>query len=643
MAQKDSLIDTKNAAIILGVSPATVRNWIKSSLLTVTEEKPACLDRAQVVKLKKRIAEKKISRLTRRANKSKATTHFIPVEYLCNPDSIRAIRAIADYALQERIPLDYLLFLISLNWLIKEGVAAMPSPEQLRERDLNIRNLRIREEMFLWSKAFSGEDLQKDYSFLMDCSLPLENDRLGLIYQSLLSEGKKSRNGSYYTPYKIVHDTVREHVRPHHKVLDPCCGTGQFLLEFAEIINDPGQIYGFDVDQMAVRIARLNLLMRFRDCDFAPQIYCRDMLFSRDVEGFLQSVGGFDVIATNPPWGYHFSGAEKKKISTLYPQIQSMESYSLFLHRGIGFLKEGGILSFILPESILHVKTHRDIRQDILARTNIRRILCLGTAFKKVFTPVIRLDLKREQANPDGRVQVCSGKREYECPVSVWREDKDFRFTIYVDDFSSGIIGKIFSREYCTLKENADWALGVVTGNNAHYLKPFPEEGLRGIYAGKNVQRYTLSPASYYINFKPEEFQQVAPLERYFAREKLIYRFVSNKLIFAYDDRQELTLNSANIVIPRIPDYPIKAILGLFNSSLYQFLYQKKFSGVKVLRSYLEELPLPLLSAAEKEELARLVDALRGGAGDEAKLDSYVFSLFSLTGEEKLYVTENIK
>jgi hypothetical protein len=57
----------------------------------------------------------------------------------------------------------------------------------------------------------------------------------------------------------------------------------------------------------------------------------------------------------------------------------------------------------------------------------------------------------------------------------------------------------------------------------------------------------------------------------------LIYRFISKYLVFAYDDKQKLTLNSANIVIPKTDDYPIKVIAALFNSSLYQFIFQKKF------------------------------------------------------------------
>ena len=56
---------------------------------------------------------------------------------------------------------------------------------------------------------------------------------------------------------------IKEHVKKDSKVLDPCCGTGQFILTFSDIVENPSNIYGVDIDEIAVRIARLNLLIKF--------------------------------------------------------------------------------------------------------------------------------------------------------------------------------------------------------------------------------------------------------------------------------------------------------------------------------------------------------------------------------------------
>ena len=92
-------------------------------------------------------------------------------------------------------------------------------------------------------------------------------------------EGKKSQSGSYYTPSNKVNDITKDYVKKDSKVLDPCCGTGQFLLAFADIVENPLNIYGIDCDKTAVRIARLNVLIRFKNKNFIPNIFCKKYPF----------------------------------------------------------------------------------------------------------------------------------------------------------------------------------------------------------------------------------------------------------------------------------------------------------------------------------------------------------------------------
>ena len=156
------------------------------------------------------------------------------------------------------------------------------------------------------------------------------------------------------------------------------------------------------------------------------------------------------------------------------------------------------------------------------------------------------------------------------------------------------------------------------------------------------LNKYFLSQASNFISFEPQKFQQVAPIEKYRAKEKLIYRFISNKLVFAYDDKQKLTLNSANILIPKIDNYPIKVILALFNSSLYQFIYSKKFNTIKVLRGNLEELPLPTLSEENYNKITKYIDEIISSSKTHSQLDLLIFKLFDISESEKEYILASI-
>ena len=99
-------------------------------------------------------------------------------------------------------------------------------------------------------------------------------------------------------------------------------------------------------------------------------------------------------------------------------------------------------------------------------------------------------------------------------------------------------------------------------------------------------------------------------------------------------------MNSANIVIPKIPDYPIKVIAALLNSSLYQFIFQKKFSSIKVLRSHIEQMPLPLWDNKTFLEIAKMIDEIIENKGDFEELDNCIMEKFTLSSKEKNYIKE---
>ncbi len=88
-------------------------------------------------------------------------------------------------------------------------------------------------------------------------------------------------------------------------------------------------------------------------------------------------------------------------------------------------------------------------------------------------------------------------------------------------------------------------------------------------------------------------YQQVAPLQLYEAREKLIYKFISSRLCFFYDDQQRFVLNSANILIPD-KTFPVSTkVLGEFLSSDFMnWVFSNIFNTHKILRGDLESLPI---------------------------------------------------
>ena len=193
----------------------------------------------------------------------------------------------------------------------------------------------------------------------------------------------------------------------------------------------------------------------------------------------------------------------------------------------------------------------------------------------------------------------------------------------------------------CYLADHADFALGIVTGNNKKFLSAEKTEHSEMVLKGTDICKYHINPAKQYLRFELEQFQQVAPLEIYRAPEKLLYRFISNQLVVAYDDRQMLSLNSCNIVIPKIEGMQIKYILAILNSSVSQFVYQKEFHSIKVLRAHMEHIPIPRVGKAIQNEIIAMTEPLIHGMGKEEaetcqkRLDCRIMDLFRLSAEEQ--------
>ena len=191
------------------------------------------------------------------------------------------------------------------------------------------------------------------------------------------------------------------------------------------------------------------------------------------------------------------------------------------------------------------------------------------------------------------------------------------------DDKNDEIIKKIYDYPHILLGDNSnpcDFALGIVTGDNKRFIQHNKTAINEPVYRGKNIMPFYLTQTDEYLELKPEVLQQTAP-EKYYRARKILYRFISDHIICCISEKGELPLNSANALIPK-NDYPLETIVVLFNSSLYSFLYKKKFDSLKILKSHLIQLPLPVLTAEQHAKFKNLYDEIIHAKiidGDELK------------------------
>ena len=75
--------------------------------------------------------------------------------------------------------------------------------------------------------------------------------------------------------------------------------------------------------------------------------------------------------------------------------------------------------------------------------------------------------------------------------------------------------------------------------------------------------------------------------------------------------------------------------MAFLNSTLFNFLYVKRFNDLKILKGNLSTLPFPKISTDDNQKLSALVDlALNGDKNAQSEIDDLIFSFYGLEADE---------
>ncbi len=467
------------------------------------------------------------------------------------------------------------------------------------------------------------------------------NDNLGQEYENLLCESFRNKEGIYYTPANIIIDMLKNidntkndeprrtedsagyrryienglHeglipldakpsavIEPPHSLpcaassqvlnpfanktfLDPCCGGGNFIIQAIKKGFDVKNVYGFDTDINAVEITKKRI---FERTGFVNEnIVCGD---------FLELAKGtalkYDYIFTNPPWGKKLPKEIRDRFSEIYQTGKSIDTSSLFFFACLLLLNEGGKLGFLLPEAFFNISTFEDARKAAL-NLQIERLIDYGKPFKGLLTRAQAIILKKERAADNLKIKCETENHNVERNQQSFNQIPKHIFNFWADNETYKVIEHIYSLPHITLEDNAKWGLGIVTGNNDKVCKTVRETGFVPIFRGQDITPKKLKGPALFISEDLSNCQQAAPLELYKAREKLIYRFISNKLVFYCDKEQNYILNSANMLVLN-KTFPISGqqLSDLFNSDFMNWVFANIFHTHKILRGDLELLPI---------------------------------------------------
>jgi hypothetical protein len=280
----DILVQKETIGKELGVSLATVNNWIKTQVIPAPDMQNYYS--RESFELIIHNVKNDTMRLASRANRSQQRKK--EVCYLGITDKTRK-------KLLEALVADF----ESSNMTIDNGVLALVFA-MLRSNNLIEKNWKANScskiDVLLsdWIKKTNQKLVRNVYA---KYDIPnFDDDLLGAFYQSIQSVSQKSNAGSYYTPAELLKEIT---IAPHKTVLDPCCGSGGILLNVLTKKHDTSKIFARDTDETALKICFINLVLFFNDKNIASDISKRDITsFSQNSVSFGKSFrkNGFGAV-----------------------------------------------------------------------------------------------------------------------------------------------------------------------------------------------------------------------------------------------------------------------------------------------------------------------------------------------------------
>lgn len=191
----------------------------------------------------------------------------------------------------------------------------------------------------------------------------------------MLQEARKYQ--AFYTKSTPIVDYMVSKLllKPSDRIFEPCGGDGVFV----EAILDENEFANIDVYELnptAVEILKKKFSsysnVHIKECD---TLLDNELLFKSSFGGI------YDKTIANPPYGAWQDYDKRVDLKKLFPGLYTKETYTLFLFRCIELLKNGGILSFIIPDTFLNLHMQKAIRKHILTKTKILELALFPSSF----------------------------------------------------------------------------------------------------------------------------------------------------------------------------------------------------------------------------------------------------------------------
>ncbi len=432
--------------------------------------------------------------------------------------------------------------------------------------------------------------------------------------------------GQVFTPLPLARRVLDRVTARPLRILDPACGTGNFLRAAAE--RWPGaELVGFESDPAVAGIARQWLAVTIGSQAAGPgsRIEVRDAL-KCDVHP------GFDLVCGNPPYAAAYRDPGDRA-AIRQGHVTARGSFDMavpFVERAVRWLAPGGWLALVVTNKLLVKDYAGPLRGWLLETVAIREIWDLAAVEVFEGAQVDAAVILAQRAEP-GAIRIVladkrHGQHEYRLDRSTWiqgaKSDQDVaggrtasgprRWEVYVTPTIAPVIERIRGPALGRLP-----GIAVRDGIQGRHYHEIPiEEGHPGglpivgvgrIEPGRIAWDKPLKRGG--VLYRDPRLRVQGAFRTYCERPKVLIRGVARRVTAVYSQVPLVPLTAVRSIVfgtsgqlatvGRSQIDP-RQLVSWLNSDLVSFLLQARCRGDRVPRGsfniskrWLEELPVP--------------------------------------------------
>jgi len=555
------------------------------------------------------------------------------------------------------------------------------------------------------------------------------------FYESKIRTNIKKYTGAFFTNNLEVIDNIIDIIKfddniVNKKILEPSCGQGIFLLKIIanlyEKSADKGLIYNLienslifiDIDDKMLEITKLNIKNFYNylfgeaytgnfNCfsyDFTKKLnksHCTLFENFANINPLEKYLGKIDYVIGNPPYVTLYGRRDKKineeqRIYYLnnyrqfptYIKNGKINYVMLFLEHSFDFMREGGLLSFIIDISFFET-AFLYTRKYLLENANIISIDYNITEFDVTSGQLI-LKLKKSKPQNNNKVKlfnVETGQIKHINQSTWYKPDDEYKFRINQCDVTKKIINKIVSKRdkslkdlypkknlrTCTMLLNMEDKFTSNNGKISNNVKAYP------YYQGSKSLKEKFGELSFTKYFHYDKHLQdkinnelkielrikgVKNKKRIGLGETIVYdnpkvyiRQSAKEIIATYDEKNSSANNSLYIFTLRSDTKEtrqyLKFLCGFLNSDLVTF-YAQKTNIIRYLKGKQPQIKVSDLYTIKilsdtmlQEKIAEIVSNIYAVKSNKENLiqsiNKIIFNYYNISDEETNFIKNNIK